>query len=108
MDDGRWTALVSSMIYRLSSSKFRSDYHIHPLAGHDDHLAHRLAVDEALHALVAQRPLAHLGLVGLGRHVDLAAHLAVDLQHQLDLVLHKGGFVPRGPGGMVDAALTAK
>src|SRR2546421_12240483 len=72
---------------KLSALRYRSPgdshHHIHQLAGHDDHLAHRLVADEAAHALVRQRPLAKLRLVGGGGDVDLAAQFAVDLQHQL-------------------------
>ena len=45
-----------------------------------------------------QRNALDLGLVGLRGHQDGAAQLAVDLQHQLDFVLHQRIGIDLGPG----------
>jgi hypothetical protein len=63
-------------------------------AGNDHHLFDRLAGDVLLHVGVRHRQLLDGGAVGVLRHAQTAAQLAVDLHHEFDLV----GVERRGVG----------
>src|SRR5574340_914390 len=68
-----------------------------PARHHHDFLR-RFAFHEFLHVGVGQGQLLDRLLRGVLGHGDAAPELAVDLQHQLDLVLHQRGSVHLGPG----------
>src|SRR5574344_836482 len=61
--------------------------------------------DVLLRIFAGQGQAFDLGLVGAGGHAHFAAQFAVDLQHQLQLVLHQGAGVGLGPGGIEQIAL---
>ena len=85
---------------RDAATDARSDDDIDEPPGHDDDLLHRRA-GRVLRDLGARaRRRLDRGAVGARRHDELAAQLAVDLQHELDLVLRQR----RG----VDLAATAR
>src|SRR6185436_5308832 len=60
---------------------------VHEASGHHHHLLHALPGDELPHIGIRHGKRLDRRLVGLSRHADRAAQLAVHLHHQLDLVL---------------------
>ncbi len=70
--------------------------------GYDHHLAHSPFADETTHIVVGEgRGLHHLAPGACG-DLYLAANLAVDLNHVLDLVLAQGVLVRLGPAPSQD------
>src|SRR5882762_5384948 len=71
----------------------RSNDHIdEPPGDHDDFL-HRLAVREARHRVVREGELLELLASGCFRRTHMAAEFAVDLEDELDFVLHQRRLV---------------
>lgn len=64
----------------------------------DDHFAHRLAFQLLRDFFIAQCRLFDCFLIGISGHGYLAAHLAVDLNGQLDLIVHEHRGVIAWPG----------
>ena len=77
-----------------------SHHHIHQFPRHDDDLPDRLSLHEPLHVFIGERRLFDLLPGRIGDHGDLAAQLALDLDHQGDLVPLQGLGVGLGPGGV--------
>ncbi|KAF1858399.1 hypothetical protein Lal_00014910 [Lupinus albus] len=75
--------------------------------GDDDDLLRR-AFDELLRGLRRQRGGFDGGLVGILRHLDRPAQLAVHLDHQLDLGLFQRGRIHFRPAHVQDVAVLAR
>ena len=67
-------------------------------AGHVDHAPRRRVAQVPAHVLVGDRDLARRVLVGVGGDVNARAHLALDLDRDLDLVRDQPPRIGLGPG----------
>src|SRR5690606_33806244 len=80
----------------------------HQLALDDDDLAHRLALDPFAHAVISQRRGTDLFVTGVGGDADASAQLAVDLYHDLDIVLEQRAGIGNRPGVIHQRIIMAK
>src|ERR1043165_8765710 len=96
----RWKPQPASSTSRTTSAAL--DDKVDQPSGDDHHLLHALAGDELLHIAVRHCQALDRRLVGLLGHADRAAQLAVDLNHQLHLVLLERRRVGLGPRRLQD------
>src|SRR6185503_12758341 len=75
-----------------------SDYHVYQAARDDDDLLDRKSSDELLDERQRKHHLFDSFLVGLARHADVTAFLAVHLYHEVDLILNESGGIRLRPG----------
>ena len=72
---------------------YASHHHVDQPAGHHHHFLGAAPLAALAKASQAGAAASMVGFVGTSWHTHRAAQLAVDLQHQLDFVLHQGELV---------------
>src|SRR5690606_27223153 len=81
-----------------------SAYDVDQFARYDDDALGGTPFEEARDFFLGGGDLLDVRLGGLRRDADRAAQLAVDLQHEFDLVGHQGGLVDVRPGRVEQVA----
>jgi hypothetical protein len=97
------TPTVKTEIDDLPVIPIGSAYHnIEELARYINNLPHLLALQMNFYVRICKGGLPDLHLIGTGRKGNLAAQLAIDLNHNQQFLVHSGRSIKARPGNGIE------